>query len=63
MMFIGLLLIGLIVFWGFRERDGYYHKSSRSQMESPLEILKRRYAEGTLTREEFQNMRDELNHR
>ena len=60
MMFIGIALIALIIFWGFRERDGYYHKTSRDQRESPLDILKQRYAEGSLTREEFQHMRDEL---
>jgi putative membrane protein len=50
----GLILLGMSLFRRMAWRsDGY----TRHQKASPLEILKRRYAAGEITREQFDEMR------
>jgi putative membrane protein len=69
----GIGLVGLLVrlaFWGvlialavalFRRMSGPLEVSGATRLElSPLEILKRRYAAGEITREQFDEMRRTL---
>ncbi len=53
-IFVVLIILGIVhvvnIVSGRREAHG----------ESPIHILKRRYAKGELTREEFERMKDEL---
>ncbi len=54
LVFAVLVILGIVhvmnLLSGRRERHG----------ESPIHILKRRYARGELTREEFEKMKDEI---
>jgi len=61
-MFIGLILIliaGAIIYFVFnrRTRTGIPGDSSR---ESPVEILKRRYANGEISKEEFDRLKKKI---
>ena len=61
MMFIGFAFIVLIVYLvmkpGYRDRPTEHGR----QGEDPIEILKRRYAQGMISEAEFVRMREELN--
>jgi len=60
MMFFGILLIGLVIYLLFRGNgQASYHSMQRS-VEDPLDILKRRFAEGSISEEEFIRMKSEL---
>ncbi len=61
MMGIPLLLFILLVYFVFRNTDLTRNYSAKPNERSPLDILKQRYAEGTLSQEEFIHMREELN--
>ena len=63
MMFIPLLVIILIVYVVFRNPDFTRNSLSKSSERSPLDILKQRYAEGSLSQDEFFRMREELSNR
>lgn len=60
MMFIGFAFIAFIVYLlmkpGYRDRPSEYGR----QGEDPIEILKRRYAQGLISEAEFVRMREEL---
>jgi len=72
MMFFGGLL--MLLFWGVvialavwairaltrSERDRNEGRPLASRENSAIEILKQRYAKGEISREEFQNMRRDL---
>ncbi|MHA2062149.1 MAG: SHOCT domain-containing protein [Candidatus Sifarchaeia archaeon] len=53
-----LLIVGiiLVVRWAVLQRG----KDSQKSEESPLEILKKRYAQGEIDREEFEQKRKDL---
>ncbi len=53
-MWIIPLLIILIVYLLFR------NNSQNKNQETPLEILKRRYAKGEVTKEEYEQMKNDL---
>ena len=55
-IFLILIILGIIQLVNMVSRS----KSRETHGESPLHILKRRYAQGELTREEFEKMKDEL---
>ena len=68
---IGLVLIIVVLFLVFGPRGPFAHfagrgwgdTASRSEGrtgESPLDILKRRYAGGEITREQFEQMRRDI---
>lgn len=47
-----IILIGLVIWFVFHNIA--YSKNRRGSLETPLEILKRRYAEGEITKEEYE---------
>jgi len=58
-----------VLFWGAVIVGGYFlvralaesgNRSAVIQSETPLDILKRRYAAGEITREEYETMRQDL---
>lgn len=62
---LGLVLVGLIiggVVWFVQSRSGEQPRpeSGRAAIESPLEILKRRYASGEVTKAQFEEIRRTL---
>jgi putative membrane protein len=58
-LLVPLLLIGLVVFaLGWRPQVNPTRPAQSSQ--TPLEILKARYAGGEITREEYEQMRRDL---
>jgi len=60
MMFIPLLLFVLLVYFIFRNPDFTGNQLSKTNERSSLDILKQRYAEGSLSQDEFLRMREEL---
>ncbi len=58
MMFL-LLLLGVVVVYVLLKRQGESRPVEVSR-ETPLEILKRRYAKGEITREQFEEMKKDL---
>ncbi len=66
MIFMGLLglipliLIGLVVAFAVGWRPGNVQQPPRPQEPSALDILKARYARGEISREQYQDMRQDL---
>lgn len=54
--FWGLIILGIVYFIKLITGNG----RKKQFEESPLDILKRRYANGELTKEEFEKMKNEL---
>lgn len=61
------LIIIILVVWGVvsivrnsQNRRSADHQKLSESLESPLEILKKRYARGEITKEEFEEMKKEL---
>lgn len=55
MMLFGLLLLGIILYVVFKGTPDV-----TKQDDQPLDILRRRYAQGSIDRDEFLRMKDEL---
>lgn len=60
MMFIGIIALVAILYLIFRPERGNHYMSSRDMRDDPLEILKRRYAQGDISQEDFFRMKEEL---
>jgi putative membrane protein len=63
MAFGGLLWLmfwGLVIYLIVTLVGGSRTEPSRSSSEDPLDIAKRRYAEGEISSEQFQQLRDDL---
>lgn len=58
-MVLWIILIGVLIYL-FATRFGRDSNTSRRADEDPLAILERRFAEGSLSEEEFVRMRKEL---
>jgi putative membrane protein len=58
MMFFLTLLIIVAIFWFLRSAN--HNGKEPSVKESPLDILKRRYARGEITKAEYDNMKRDL---
>lgn len=63
MMFIGLIALIAILYLIFKPERGSQGTSPRDMRDDPLEILKRRYAQGDISQEEFFRMKEELTRR
>jgi putative membrane protein len=56
-----LVLAGLAwLVWWFLGRDGWRLPSGAGRGETALDILKRRYARGEITKEEYERMKQDL---
>ena len=56
-----ILVIALVVYLlGWRPQDGNSPFSNRSMKQSPREILEERYARGEISRDEFEQMKNDL---
>ncbi len=60
MMIVGLVLIGIVVYLLLRNSGQASDAGFRLHRETPLEVLRRRFAEGAITEEEFLRMKQEL---
>lgn len=59
LLFWGLIIIGLVLLvrWLWNQPR---HGTSSGGIEAPLDILKRRYARGEITKEEYDRMKQDL---
>ena len=60
MGFMWVLLIGLAVYLLYLSSNKGLEQESRHSLESPLDILKMRYARGEISREQFEEMKKDL---
>lgn len=61
MMFPGLFFLILVVLAIlFLGRRGGFFNPSQKEPETPLDILKKRYAQGEISREEFEQMKKDI---
>ena len=58
MWIILLIVIGLLVYFYVQSQKNKDQTPNRN--ENPLDILKKRYAKGDITREEFEQMKKDL---
>jgi len=58
MWIVFLIVLGFLVYFIVQSRQGKGPLST--QQESPVDILKKRYAKGEITREEFERMKKDL---
>ena len=58
-MMILVLLLGMAVVYFLLKKQGESRQVEASR-ETPLEILKRRYAKGEISREQFEEMKKDL---
>ncbi len=59
-MWLILIIIAGIIVYFLMERNKKRGISDESPRESPTEILKRRYAKGEITKEEFERIKREI---
>jgi putative membrane protein len=57
---IFVIIFSALIILGIAHLVNLITGSRRTLEESPLRILKRRYAKGEITREEFEKMKDDL---
>jgi len=57
---IFIVIFSVLIILGIAHLVNLITGSRRISEESPLRILKRRYAKGEITREEFEKMKDDL---
>lgn len=62
-MMLFTLIFGLLLLVGIAFVVAWLVSRYRGPGESPLDILKRRYAQGEISREEYERMRQELSQR
>jgi putative membrane protein len=56
-----LVIIGAIIWLIFSQSGRYRNQSSvNPHLESPLDILKKRYAKGEISKEQFEEMKKDL---
>jgi putative membrane protein len=57
-IWIIIIIAGVIIYVLFRSRKPRYYDTSHS--ESAMDILKKRYAKGEISKEEFERMKNDL---
>ena len=58
-----VLIIFIILIWrlsGTHVTHHHHHSSSGSAKETPLDILKKRYSRGEITKDEFEQMKKDI---
>jgi putative membrane protein len=60
MWLILIIVVGVVIYFVLNRSRGAASLTGGSK-EPPLDILKRRYAEGEISKEEFERMKDEIN--
>ena len=55
-----IAIIGLIVYLIMRQSNQKYDDKTKYTNETPIDILKKRYAGGEITREEFLKIKEDL---
>ena len=67
LLFLICIIVGLYLIFGRRNPYGTFHSlcgpnytNSKNESETPLEILKKRYAKGEITKEEFEKMKKDI---
>lgn len=58
LLFWGLVVIGIVAI--VRWYLAHDHRQKSPEQETPLEILKKRYARGEIAREEYEQMKKDL---
>lgn len=61
MWLLSLILLGLIIYFIWYSQRGYFGRGrGEKEREDPLDILKIRYAKGEITKEQFEDMKKDL---
>jgi putative membrane protein len=60
MMILWLVFIAVIVYWIIRAANRNANQPPSQQSESPMDILKKRYARGEISKEEFNERKRDL---
>ena len=55
---IAIVALALVILWWMLR--GHYRKSRFSKDDTPLDILKKRYAAGELTKEEYERLKKDI---
>jgi putative membrane protein len=55
-----IILVGVVIWAVMRRTEGSSGGSGTRAPDTPLDILKRRYAQGEISRDEFENMKKDL---
>ena len=57
---VGLVILGVLVYLLFKVGSGSFGASSSPPHETPLDILKERYARGEISKDQFDEMKKDL---
>lgn len=57
--FFWIIILGVII-WGILQFTNRNQQSNKADLETPLDILKKRYAKGEITKEEFEEMEKKI---
>ena len=60
MMIVGAMVVVLLIYFLVRAFSSPGEWGSRESKETPLDLAKRRYASGEITKEEFENIKRDL---
>lgn len=60
MMIVGAVVVVLFIYFLIRASSSPGDWGSRERRETPLDVAKRRYASGEITKEEFENIKHAL---
>ena len=58
-MMIPLLIVLIVAVYLIARKSGHKHED-HAGLDTPLEIIKKRYAKGEITKEQYENLRTDL---